>query len=83
MDKKKEYSLLKIVLIPLLIYLVLTWFIPAGSFSSGEFVKGEVSSLGLYGLFNAPVYSFAIFAQYIILILCVGGFYGVLNKTGV
>jgi uncharacterized ion transporter superfamily protein YfcC len=83
MDKKKEYSLLKIVLIPLLIYLVLTWFIPAGSFSSGEFVKGDVSSLGLYGLFNAPVYSFAVFAQYIILILCVGGFYGVLNKTGV
>ncbi len=82
MDKKKEYSLLKIVLIPLLIYLVLTWFVPTGSFSGGEFVKGEVSSLGLYGLFNAPVYSFAVFAQYIILILCVGGFYGVLNKTG-
>lgn len=82
MDKKKEYSLLKIVLIPLLVYLVLTWFIPTGSFSSGEFVKGEVSSLGLYGLFSAPVYSFAVFAQYIILILCVGGFYGVLNKTG-
>lgn len=83
MDKKKEYSLLKIVLIPLFIYLVLTWFIPTGSFSGGEFVKGEVSSLGLYGLFSAPVYSFAVFAQYIILILCVGGFYGVLNKTGV
>lgn len=82
MDKKKEYSLLKIVLIPLLVYLVLTWFIPTGSFSGGEFVKGEVSSLGLYGLFSAPVYSFAVFAQYIILILCVGGFYGVLNKTG-
>lgn len=82
MDKKKEYSLLKIVLIPLFIYLVLTWFIPTGSFSGGEFVKGEVSSLGLYGLFSAPVYSFAVFAQYIILILCVGGFYGVLNKTG-
>lgn len=82
MDKKKEYSLLKIVLIPLLVYLVLTWFIPTGSFSGGEFVKGEVSSLGLYGLFSAPIYSFAVFAQYIILILCVGGFYGVLNKTG-
>lgn len=82
MDKKKEYSLLKIVLIPLLVYLVLTWFIPTGSFSGGEFAKGEVSSLGLYGLFSAPVYSFAVFAQYIILILCVGGFYGVLNKTG-
>ncbi len=80
--KKKEYSLLKIVLIPLFIYLVLTWFVPTGNYSGGEFVKGDISSLGLYGLFSAPIYSFAVFAQYIILILCVGGFYGVLNKTG-
>ena len=82
MEKKKDYSLLKIVLIPLLIYMVLTWFIPTGNFSGGEFVKGEVTSLGIYGLFSAPVYSFAVFAQYLVLILCIGGFYGVLNKTG-
>ena len=83
MEKKKDYSLFKIVLIPLLLYMVLTWFIPAGSFSSGEFVKGEIQPLGLYGLFVSPVYGFSVFAQYIVLFLCIGGFYGVLNKTEV
>lgn len=83
MEKKRDYSLFKIVLIPLLLYMVLTWFIPAGSFSSGEFVKGEIQPLGLYGLFVSPVYSFSVFAQYIVLFLCIGGFYGVLNKTEV
>lgn len=82
MEKKKDYSLFKILCIPVLLYLVLTWIIPTGSFSGGEFVKGDITPLGLYGLFVSPVYSFAVFAQYIVLILCVGGFYGVLNKTG-
>ena len=81
MEKKKNYSLLKIVLIPLLVYLVLTWFIPTGSFSSAEFSKGDVAPLGLYGIFNSLSYNFTVFAQNLILILCIGGFYGVLNKT--
>ena len=81
--EKKKYNLLKILCIPVLLYLVLTWIIPTGSFSGGEFVKGEVNPLGLYGLFTSPIYSFAVIAQYFVLILCIGGFYGVLNKTGV
>lgn len=82
MEKEKKYGLLKFVGIAFLLYVVLTWFIPTGNFSSGEFVKGDVSPLGLYGIFTSPIYSFAVFAQYFILIVCVGGFYGVLNKTG-
>ena len=83
MDKeKKKYSLFKVIGIAFLLYVVLTWFIPTGTFSGGQFTKGEVTPLGLYGLFSGPVYSLAVFAQYIVLILCVGGFYGVLNKTG-
>ena len=83
MEKEKKYSLLKVIGIAFLLYVVLTWFIPTGNFSGGEFVKGETAPVGLYGIFTAPVYSFVVFAQYIVLILCVGGFYGVLNKTGV
>lgn len=83
MEKKKNYDLLKILGIMILLYAVLTLFIPAGSFSGSEFSKGDTSPLGLIGVFRAPVYSFAVFSQYIILILCVGGFYGILNKTGV
>ena len=83
MEKEKKYSLLKVIGIAFLLYVVLTWFIPTGNFSGGQFVKGETAPLGLYGIFTAPIYSFAVFAQYIVLILCIGGFYGVLNKTGV
>lgn len=82
MEKEKKYSLLKVIGIVFLLYVVLTWIIPVGNFSGGEFVKGETSPVGVYGIFTSPIYSFAVFAQYIILILCVGGFYGVLNKTG-
>ena len=82
-EKNKNYNLLKIIGIAFLLFVVLTWIIPTGSFSSGEYVKGEITPVGLYGIFSAPVYSFAVFAQYILIILCVGGFYGILNKTGV
>ena len=82
MKKKKDYLLL-IVLIQLFVYALLTLFVPTGVFSGGEFVKDEVSSLGFYGLFSASVTSFSVLAQNVIFLLCVGGFYGVLNKTGV
>ncbi|MBP3920304.1 MAG: hypothetical protein J6D28_01935 [Bacilli bacterium] len=81
--EKKSYELLKIIGITFLFFVILTWFIPTGSFSGGEFVKGDVSPIGLYGIFSSPVYSFAVFAQYFVLLLCVGGFYGILNKTHV
>lgn len=82
MEKKKDYSLLKIVFIPVLLYLVLTWFIPVGNFTGSEVTLGETNPLGLHGLFQAPFDSLSIFTDYIILVLCIGGFYGILNKTG-
>lgn len=82
MEKEKKYSLLKVIGIAFLFYVVLTWFIPTGNFSSGEFAKGETAPVGIYGIFTSPIYSFSVFAQYMVLLLCVGGFYGVLNKTG-
>lgn len=81
--KKKDYNLLKVIGIAFLLFVVLTWIIPVGSFSGGSFVKGDITPVGLYGIFTSIVYSFAVFAQYFVLILCVGGFYGVLNKTSV
>lgn len=81
MEKKKDYNLLKVILIPFIIFVILSWFIPNGSISSGEYLKGEVNPVGLYGMFTTPFYTFVVFAQYFILILCIGGFYGVLNKT--
>lgn len=82
MEKEKKYSLLKVIGIAFLLYAVLTWFIPTGNFSGGSFVKGDVAPVGIYGLFTSLPYCFAVFAQYIVLILSIGGFYGVLNSTG-
>lgn len=82
-DEKKDYNLLKVIGIAFLLFVVLSWIIKSGSFSGSEFTVGDITPVGLYGIFSAPIYSFAVFAQYFILILCIGGFYGVLNKTSV
>jgi uncharacterized ion transporter superfamily protein YfcC len=82
-DEGKNYSLLKIIGATFLLFVVLTWIIPTGSFSGSEFSKGDITPVGLYGLFKTPIYAFSILAQYFILILSVGGFYGVMNKTAV
>lgn len=80
---KKKYGLLKVIGIAFLFYAILTWIIPTGNYSGSEFVKGETAPVGLYGLFSQPIYSFAVFAQYILVFLAIGGLYGVLNNTSV
>lgn len=87
-DKSKrssKYSLLKAIGIAFLIFAVLSWIIPAGTISSGTYTKNTDGTIpvGLFGLFSNPLYSFGIFAQYFLLLLSIGGLYGVLNKTGV
>ena len=87
-DKSKrssKYSLLKAIGIAFLIFAVLSWIIPAGTISNGTYTKNTDGTIpvGLFGLFSNPLYSFGIFAQYFLLLLSIGGLYGVLNKTGV
>lgn len=82
-EKNNKYGLLKVLGITFLIFAGLTILIPAGSYSNGKFTLGEISPVGLYGIFLNPLYSFGIFVQYILVFLAIGGFYGVLNKTEV
>lgn len=80
----KKYDLLKVLGITFLIVFLMSWVIPAGSFSSGTFSSADAAvPIGLYDLVRLPFISLATFIQYILLILVIGGFYGVLNKTGV
>ena len=80
----KKYDLLKVLGITFLIVFLMSWVIPAGSYSSGSFSSADAAvPLGLYDLVRLPFISLATFIQYILLILAIGGFYGVLNKTGV
>lgn len=82
-EKNSKYSLLKVLGITFLVFAVLSWIIPAGSYNGSTFTAGETDPVGLYGLFISPLYSFGIFVQYIVVFLAIGGLYGVMNKTGV
>ncbi len=82
-EKNSKYGLLKVLGISFLVFAVLSWIIPAGSYNGATFTAGETSPVGLYGLFISPLYSFGIFVQYIVVFLAIGGLYGVMNKTGV
>ena len=82
-EKSSKYGLLKVLGISFLVFAVLSWIIPAGSYSSSTYTASTTSPVGLYGLFIDPLYSFGIFVQYIVVFLAIGGLYGILNKTGV
>lgn len=82
-EKNSKYGLLKVLGISFLVFAVLSWIIPAGTYSGSTYTAGETSPVGLYGLFVNPLYSFGIFVQYIVVFLAIGGLYGVMNKTGV
>lgn len=80
----KKYDLLKVLGITFLVIALISWVVPAGVYSSGSFVSlEEIAPIGLYDLFKTPLITIATFIQYGVLFLAIGGFYGVLNKTGV
>ena len=81
----KKHNLLKAIGVLFLLYVVLTWIIPGGSFSSGTFTKGSTTPLGFGDLFLYPIATsvYQMFILSALVVLAIGGFYGVLNKTGV
>ena len=80
----KKYDLLKVLGISLLVIVLMSWVIPAGYYSNGSFTSMEtIAPIGLYDIVRMPAITIATFIQYGILFLAIGGFYGVLNKTGV
>lgn len=80
---KKKYSLLLAILASLLLVVLLTWFIPGGSYYYGTFSGGNITPLGIGDLLKIPVWTFSTIYQFSLIFLVIGGFYGVLNKTGV
>lgn len=79
----KKYDLLKVLGITLLVVALISWVVPAGYYSNGTYTSLEsILPIGLYDLFRLPVVSIVTFIQYGLLFLAIGGFYGVLNRTG-
>lgn len=81
----KKNHLLKVIAITCLVFFVLTWIIPTGHYEGGTYIESDVSPLGIADFFvytfHSVFLSVAVIAA--VVILLIGGLYGVLNKSGV
>ena len=74
--------MLKILLFTFVFAVFLSWIIPVGEYESATFKLGEITPVGIFDLALIPLTAFDLALPTIIFILVVGGFYGILNKTG-
>jgi uncharacterized ion transporter superfamily protein YfcC len=79
----KKLSLFKVLAIMFAAFVLMSWLIPASSYSNGSFVSAGLDPIGIFDLFRIPFIVLTNYAPYILFFLTVGGLYGVINKTGV
>lgn len=79
--RKVKRNLLKAIGISFLIYIVLSWVIPVGTYADKLSTSG-IDPVGLGDVFNSPISAFVTFVLYGVVIAVIGGFYGVVQKTG-
>lgn len=77
----EKHDLMKIALLAVLVTIVLTWIIPAGSLSGGTYIKAGITRQGLADILLSGVYSANFFIQQLMFILFVGIFYGVMSHV--
>ena len=75
----KKHNTVKVVLITILVFLLLSWILPA-AYYSGQYVDQGRVQMGLYELFNYPLTALSYFGYIALFILFIGGFYGILYK---
>ena len=93
MEKKKLPHTLIIVSVILIIFLILTWIIPAGEFERREYNGRQIVVPGTYHhvasqpqgvmeFFTAPIRGMMAASQIIALVLLIGGAFGIVTRTG-
>ena len=75
----KKHNTIKVVLITMLVFLLLSWILPA-AYYSGQYVDQGRVQMGLFDLFNYPITSLSYFGYIGLFFILVGGFYGILYK---
>ena len=75
----KKHNTIKVVLITMLVFLLLTWILPA-AYYSGQYVDQGRVQMGLFDLFNYPLTALSYFGYIALYVILVGGFYGILYK---
>ena len=76
---KNKSNSVKVILVTMLVFFILTWILPAAYFS-GEYVDQGRVQMGLFDLFNYPLTAISYFGYIAFYLIFVGGFYGVLFK---
>ena len=75
----KKHNTVKVVLITILVFLLLSWILPA-AYYSGQYVDQGRVQMGLSDVFNYFMTSLSYFGHYALYLILVGCFYGVLYK---
>lgn len=79
---KVKRNLLKAIGISFLIFVILSWIIPVGTYSGGKLSKDSIDAVGLFDLVGVPVQTMLTFILYAVVFATIGGLYGVMSKTG-
>ncbi len=80
-EKSKRYDLLKGVLLFVIIAIILTWLIPNGAFSSAGYSATAMKRIGIDDLSQIIYHSLYYSLDKIVLLIIIGGMYGILAKT--
>ena len=77
----KKHNTLKVVLITLAVFVVLSWILPTAAFYQGQVMEQGRNQIGLFDIFGSANVALANFGYIALFIIAVGMFYGVLNRT--
>lgn len=78
---KTNHFLFKALAICILVGIVISWIIPAGTFSSSNLTTTEPARTGINEMFLSMFYASNYYLLQVVLVLIVGLFYGVISKT--
>lgn len=78
----KKNTMFKILAIMTLVVALLSWIITSTMVQNGQLINIGLSRVSLYQLFYYPLLAVQFFLYPLLFILAVGGFYGILAKTG-
>ena len=76
----KKHNTLKVVLITLLVFLLLSWILPTAAYYQGQVMEQGRNQIGLFDLLTYSNAAIANFGYVALFIFAVGMFYGVLNR---
>lgn len=77
----KKYNTLFVIILTMLFVTLMTWILPI-TYVNGEIITEARSQIGFVDLLTYPTFTFYNFINVFVYILVVGGFYGILSKTG-